>query len=267
MQTNNSAYSPLKKILFLFIIATIFILISQTAFALQIPKPTNEFFVNDYAAIFSKEEKQAMVLDLQQLEKDTSAEVIVVTIPTLEGEAISDYTTRLAQEWGVGKKDSDNGVVILYAQKENKIFVATGYGMEGILPDSKIGRMLDTYYVPKRDVGEAAYGILDFIAALYDEIELNKAEIGSNYAGDYAGISDDELFFYLFLIIIFVFVGIPIILAILAATGVIKGGRSGGNYGGGWGGGYFGGGFGGGSFGGGGFSGGGGGFGGGGAGR
>jgi uncharacterized protein len=89
----------------------------------------------------------------------------------------------LLDYWGVGKKDKNNGFLILYCLAENKIFAATGYGLEGILPDSKIGRLLDENYVPLRDSGNVQQGIIDFSNAIAQVIVDNKEEVLSGQAG------------------------------------------------------------------------------------
>jgi|GEM_PF-493665 len=164
----------MKKIFFVLLA---FCLIFSFSFA-AFPAYT-DLYVNDYAGVFTPDQILEMRGYLSQLRTDTTAEAVVVTIDTLDGVAPIDYAIQLGQTWGVGKKDTDNGLVILYAKAENKIAVAPGYGLEGILPDSKVGRILDEYYVPFRDVNDSPQGVVNATLVYVNEIYQNKAEVGA----------------------------------------------------------------------------------------
>ena len=118
--------------------------------------------VNDFAKIFNENEISALKNNLNILEQNTSAEVVIVTVETTEPLQPSQYKTELFNKWGIGNKEKDNGLLILYSVKEKRIEVETGYGLEGILPDSKLGRLLDDFYVPYRDKNQTNTGIILF---------------------------------------------------------------------------------------------------------
>lgn len=200
-----------------------------------------------------------------ELFQKTRVAIVVVTVPRLEDETLSDFAVRVGSEWGAGKKGEDRGIVVAVTTEEPHIFVATGYGVEGFLPDGRVGSILDRDAV-------APLRARNFDAALNATSAALVAACAAEYGVTIEGIQPSRrpdrpsripwpvLLFLLFLAFMFFMrlrMGIPL--------GV--GRRSRGIwYGGGFGGGGFGGGFGGG--GGGGFGGfGGGGFGGGGAGR
>jgi len=165
----------MKKIIFTLIAFCFLFSFSFAAF----PAYT-DLYVNDFANVLSAEQISQLRNYLSQLRSETTAEVVVVTVNSLDGYAPMDYATNLGQAWGVGKKETDNGLVILYAKQENKIAVATGYGLEGILPDSKVGRILDEYYVPNRDLGNVSQGIVDATLVYVNEINQNKEEVGKS---------------------------------------------------------------------------------------
>lgn len=154
-----------------------FILFFSISFA-SIPN-YSDLYVNDFADVLTVEQENELTTILSALVVDTTAEVVVVTVNSLEGQAPINYATEIGQTWGVGKKDTDNGLIILYAKAENKIAVATGYGLEGILPDSKVGRILDEQYVPLRDINNVSEGIINATKFYVNELYLNKVEIGS----------------------------------------------------------------------------------------
>ncbi|MBO4693002.1 MAG: TPM domain-containing protein [Clostridia bacterium] len=118
-----------------------------------IPEPTEKFFVNDFAEALNSQDAEAIfsagvALDkavAEKLDKDIGAQVVAVTVKTTEGEEPSEYALRLGREWGVGNAEDNNGVVILLATEDREVFVSVGYGLEGALPDSKVGRLIDNY--------------------------------------------------------------------------------------------------------------------------
>ena len=205
-----------KLALLIFFTLSFFILFSSNVSAATIPSPTYEFFVGDFAGVFTADEQVQLLNTLSALQTNTTAEVVVVTVESVEDLTPQQYATQLGQAWGVGKADVDNGLVILYAKQENKIFAATGYGLEGILPDSKLGRMLDEYYVPLRDLGNVKQGIIDFTNAIAQEIIINKAEVGSKQPAASGTVEDilsvAWIFFIEYFVLTLIFIGIAIFL-------------------------------------------------------
>ncbi len=165
-----------------FVFISLIIFSITGVYAIDFPSPQDKY-VNDFAGIFSSGEVGQLRGLLQSVDESTSAEVVIVTLNTIDGNAIDEYAIELGKEWKVGKADKNNGIVILYVLDINRIFVATGYGVEGILPDSKIGRLLDENYVSLRDSGKTTDGIIQFTIALSEVLEENKEEILSGQAG------------------------------------------------------------------------------------
>jgi len=127
----------------------------------KFPKPAG--LINDFAGVIPQSEKQKMqILSTEVLQK-TGTAVVVATVPTIGDEDDATYTNELYQAWGIGKKGEDKGVLIFLALKERRIRIETGYGVEGILPDGRVGEILDKYAVPllKKDrYGEGLYNAL-----------------------------------------------------------------------------------------------------------
>ena len=115
---------------------------------MAIVKPTKEFYVNDYANIISKENEEHIIRENVSLEEKTGVQVVVVTVPNLEGRPLEEYSNELFREFGIGKEDENNGLLLLLALKERQFRVEVGYGLEGILPDGKTGRIQDEYIIP-----------------------------------------------------------------------------------------------------------------------
>jgi uncharacterized protein len=145
------------------------------------PSAKNKY-VNDFASVLTTEQQGQLISLFGGVEADTTAQVVFVSLNSINGSDISQYATELGQSWGVGQSDVDNGIVILYVLDIKKIYVAIGYGVEGILPDSKVGRLLDENYVPLRDAGNLSLGIVSFSEQIAQVLEDNKEEIKSGKA-------------------------------------------------------------------------------------
>ena len=241
------------------IFALTFILLSSFALAQEFPNYKNKY-VNDFANILSPDQVLELGSLFSRIDQDTTAEVVFVSVNSSQPYSPQEYRTRLFNEWKIGKSDKDNGLLIIYFLQEKRIEVEAGYGLEGILPDSKLGRLLDTYYVPSRNSGNTTEGIIQFSQAVSQEIYNNKEEVlagsNNNKASDLFTLVIQILIFLAILgSIIYIFTkrkkkGVGdffyfviidfIIRTILISTLLRGGGRSGG--GGGFGGGGFGGG-------------------------
>lgn len=94
-------------------------------------------FVNDYAQILTAEQKQALEQKLSQFEKETSNEISIVAIKSLKGDTVENFAEKLFKEWGIGKKNKDNGILLLIAKDDRKMKIEVGYGLEGALTDAQ----------------------------------------------------------------------------------------------------------------------------------
>jgi uncharacterized protein len=106
--------------------------------------PVPQKYVSDNAEVISAPVRQAINGTLRSLETDTTVEVAVVTVQSLDGMTVEDYANRLFKEWGIGKKGADNGVLVLVAPSERTMRVEVGYGLEPILPDGLAGEVIRT---------------------------------------------------------------------------------------------------------------------------
>jgi uncharacterized protein len=104
--------------------------------------------VSDFAALLTVAERQSIEAQLVELEKHSSGEVSIVTLKSLEGGEIDDFTNRLFERWGIGKQGADNGVMLLVAIEDRKARIEVGHGLEEILPDALAGRILDQELLP-----------------------------------------------------------------------------------------------------------------------
>ena len=229
------------------------------AFALDVPALRGR--VNDYAHVLSPEQIAKLENELAHFETETGHQVAVLTIDSLEGEDIEGFSIRVAENWKIGQKGSDTGVILVVALKDRKLRLEVGYGLEGVLPDATAKQIISEYIVPRFRANDYGGGIMAGVDAVLKVIKnepLPKAARQKPANRDGSGFSP-------FLVLLLLF-GLMAVMSSASNSRRRSGiwGTRGRRYPPvGWGGG-FGGGFGGGS-GGGGFSGGGGGFGGGGA--
>lgn len=136
----------MKKMFTLIIFLIGFAVISTA----QIPeRPVPPRLVNDIANVLTDTERAQLEDTLVQFAQTTSTQIVVVTVPDLEGYDPGDYAFQLGEKWGVGQKDKNNGIVILVKPKQGnskgQVFIATGYGLEGILPDAIVNSTVVDY--------------------------------------------------------------------------------------------------------------------------
>jgi uncharacterized protein len=254
----------ITKLFFVFIIA--FFSFTHVNGQNIIERPNPPVLVTDLAGVLSPEQKQALENKLVAIDDSSSNQIAVVILPTLEGNPIEEYATKLFRTWGIGNKKTNNGILLLIAIQDKKIRIETGYGLEGALPDITCNSIIDNDIKPA--FREQAY---------YEGIDKATDNIAKAAVGEYKvkrerqakGKGSNLL---LFLFIVFIIVAIlgkkggggsniggggfsDIATGMLLGSLLGGGGRSGGSDWGGGGGGGFGG-FGGGSSGGGGASGG-----------
>lgn len=245
-----------------FIVIVYIYLHSAFLFALDVP-PLNGP-VNDYARMFTASETQELNTYLYNIDRNSDLQIAVLTIPSLEGESLEDYSIRVAEKWQIGQKGKDSGIILVIAAQDRKLRIEVGYGLEDRITDAQSSRIIRSVIAPQFKKQEYGKGVLMGVKnlaglALQDESLISES----------VKESDDQeedsipLPLIIFLVIILLFGSRFMPGGLLWPLFLLLSGRRGGYSS--RGGGRFGGGFSGGSFGGGGFSGGGGSFGGGGS--
>ncbi len=138
----------MEKRYILFLISLfVFFVVAHTVFSFDIPsKPKS--FVNDYANILSAEEKNSLENKISSFEKQTSNEIAIVIIPSLEGDTIENVAQDIFTKWGIGKKEKNNGVLLVISMAEHKTRIHTGYGVEGSLTDLATSYIQSDFLAP-----------------------------------------------------------------------------------------------------------------------
>lgn len=123
------------------------------------PRPSPPKLVNDLARVLSADEAALLEAKLVAFSDSTSNQVTIVTITSIGSYDISEYTIKLANRWGIGLGDRDNGVLVLAAMNEHKVFIAVGRGLEGALPDITAGDIVANQIRPAFRAGEYYEGL------------------------------------------------------------------------------------------------------------
>ena len=161
--------------------------------------------VNDFTGTLTADQRQALENKLVAFDDSTSTQIAVVIISTLDGNDIADYNVKLGRAWGVGGKDFSNGVVLLIAKKDHKLNIATGYGVEGALPDITCKQIIEDIIVPNFKGDDYYRGIEEGTDAMMQAVKEYKAPAG--YHKKSGGSSILRIVFIIIMIIIFLAIG------------------------------------------------------------
>ena len=126
--------------------------------------------VNDYAGVMSKQAAQELEADLSRFEKSDSTQIVILTIPSLEGEDLEAFSIKVAESWKIGQKGIDNGVILLVARNERKVRIEVGRGLEGRLTDLMSGRIIRERIVPRFKAGDFDGGLTQGAQAIMEVV-------------------------------------------------------------------------------------------------
>lgn len=159
----------MKRIITLTLMLTFF-LTWPAGGEMRIPDPPQQFYCLDEADLLSPEFEAALVATSAKIADQSGAQIVVVTLDTLNGESLEEVSLEILRSWGIGDAQKNNGVLILIAMEERQSRIEVGYGLEGAIPDGKAGRILDQYLLPHFQQGDYSLGILDTYNAVLDEV-------------------------------------------------------------------------------------------------
>lgn len=168
-----------------------FLLLALLFFALALPTaslaldvPQLKGRVNDYANILSSSEAGKLERKLAEFEKTDSTQIVVLTVPSLKGEDLEEYSIKVAESWRIGWKGLDSGVILLISQAEKKIRIEVGRGLEGKLTDLIAGRVIRSAIVPHFRTGDFDGGIEAGTTAIMDAVRGEFKAQDRGAAGD-----------------------------------------------------------------------------------
>ena len=136
--------------------------------ALDVPRLKGH--VNDYAGMLSPASQRQLEALLTDFEQKESTQIALLTVPSLEGDSLADFSIRVAETWKIGQEEADNGAILLIAKADRKIRIEVGYGLEGRLTDLLAGRIIRNVIAPYFKAGAFDQGITAGISAMIDSV-------------------------------------------------------------------------------------------------
>jgi uncharacterized protein len=159
------------------------LLLGLRLFADEVIPPAPKAYFNDYAGVVSAGTAAQLNQTMENFERQTSEQIVVTVFPKMQSDSdIADYTVRVARQWQVGLKDKNNGAVLFVFVQDHKMFLETGYGLEGVLPDALCKRILDEQISPRFKAGDydggLTAGVQAILAATKGEYKGNGTTVG-----------------------------------------------------------------------------------------
>jgi len=162
--TEKKAFSASSAVRSLLLLS--FFLLPLAANALDVPKLQG--YVNDYAGMMSPSTKTELERELKAFEVSDSTQIVVLTIPSLEGEVIEDFGIKVGEAWKIGRQGKDNGAIFIVARQERKMRIEVGRGLEGTMTDLMAGRIIDLVVKPRFKRGDYDGGFRAGVSAMID---------------------------------------------------------------------------------------------------
>ncbi len=144
----------MKRTLSIFLLLALLI----PLFGLQVPKQSGNA-VNDYANLFTSTQRNQLESKLREIERKTSSQVAILTVKTLNGEPIESYSIKVADQWKLGTKGKDNGVLVVVSKNERKVRIEVGYGLEPVITDLEAHYIINKTIIPEFRKGNYFQGL------------------------------------------------------------------------------------------------------------
>ncbi len=187
----------------LFMLFIALILSGQAALAEPVfPKLSGR--IVDQAGILASADRASILQKLKALEKQSSDQLVVVTLTSLQGYAIEDFGVRLGRHWGIGRKDKNNGVLLIIAPKERKVRIEVGYGLESELTDTLAGNIIHNRILPQFRKGQMTKGIVTGVDDIIGVMTGNAEEVAARAKGR-KGEKDEVDRGFLFIVVLWSF--------------------------------------------------------------
>ena len=179
------------------------VLLPCAAAALEVPALRGR--VNDYGGMLPPEAERRLETLLKELEEKDSTQVVVLTVPSLDGDSLEDFSMRVAERWKIGRKGFDNGVILIVSRDDRKVRIEVGYGLEGRLTDLTAGRIIRDRIVPEFRAGRFDQGVVNGVQAMIDVV---RGEFKAEDKKDSGGFGSRDLtnaipFLFLFVFLVF----------------------------------------------------------------
>ena len=140
------------------------------AAAAEIPAHTDDFYVNDFSGVLSAEAREYILNTNLDLNRKTGAQVVVVTMKSLNGDNLEQFATDMFRTYGIGDREKNNGILLLVITGDRQLRIEVGYGLESVINDAKAGRILDEEVIPYLKKNQWQKGILSGFNAIMKEV-------------------------------------------------------------------------------------------------
>jgi len=188
----------------LILLTFLFLLLPLQATALNVPKLQG--YVNDYAHMISGSARAKLEEELKSFEQSDSTQLVILTIPSLEGEPPEDFGIRVVEAWKLGQARKDNGILLLVSRDDRKMRIEVGRGLEGRLTDLMAGRIIDLVIKPWFKRGDFDGGFAAGIASLIDATRGEFKSEGEDSRKGNQPFHSSWLFLFVILILFFFFI-------------------------------------------------------------
>jgi uncharacterized protein len=191
----------MKRLSCLILIGLLLVPLAQ-AQRIEVIPPSGQW-VTDQADLLTPAEERLLSQKLAAYADTTSTQIVIVTLPTLGGIPAADYAVELGRRWGVGQREYNNGIVILVAREEREVFIATGYGLEGAIPDALASRVVREVIVPRFRQGDFYGGLSAAVDALIAAAQGEYQAPPRAPGADSTGMAFALLFVFLIVLLFF----------------------------------------------------------------
>jgi uncharacterized protein len=178
-------------------------LFTQTLAAVEVIPPAPAQYFNDYANVVSTGVAAQLNSQLESFEKSSSNQIVVAIFPKMQSDSsVDDYAVRVARYWQVGQKALNNGAVLFVFVQDHKMFIATGYGLEGALPDITCKRIIDDEIKPRFKQNDFTGGLTAGVNAMMAAARGEYKGTGRTHAENQTGSGPDWIFWTILIIFI-----------------------------------------------------------------
>ncbi len=176
------------------------------SYALDVPALKGR--VNDYGDMISPEAESLLEERLKSFELSDSTQVVILTVNSLEGDAMEDFTIRVAEKWKIGQAKKDNGVILFASKNDRRMRIEVGRGLEGVLTDLLTGRILDNIIRPRFKSGDFDEGFLDGTGSIIDAC---RGEFKNDSSSSSSETGESTIGKYLIFIMVILYIAIIIV--------------------------------------------------------
>ncbi|WP_442598480.1 TPM domain-containing protein [Neobacillus sp. D3-1R] len=162
----------INRVVSFLLVVSFFLFVNGNALAkeITIPNPVGDIYVQDFANVLSETERAELRNWGREVENRTTAQIAVLTVDSIEDYSIEEFSNEAFRKYRLGSQKENNGVLLVLAMNDRKERIEVGYGLEGRLPDGKVGRILDEYTVPLLQKQQPNQAILQTYKVLTYEV-------------------------------------------------------------------------------------------------